>query len=95
LLIEEKETGKILKYKLLNVCEFDSTRKRMSVIVKDPNGKIVLMCKGADSVILERMSKSSLSGEVLKNTQEYVDQYAEEGLRTLFLAEKTIDGGAY
>lgn len=38
-------------YKLLNVLEFNSDRKRMSVIVKDPNGKIKLMCKGADEVI--------------------------------------------
>lgn len=63
----------------------------MSVIVKDPQGKIVLMCKGADSVILERLSKESLKSQVLKKTQQYVDAYAEEGLRTLFLAEKIID----
>ena len=56
LLVLERATGNMLKYQLLNVCEFNSTRKRMSVIVKDPKGQIVLMCKGADSVILERMS---------------------------------------
>jgi len=38
----------------------------MSVIVKDPKGKIIVMCKGADSVILERLSKESLAGEVLR-----------------------------
>lgn len=73
------------------MCEFNSTRKRMSVIVKDPKGQIVLMCKGADSVILERMSQKSKDSEVLKQTQIYVDKYAEEGLRTLFLAEKIIN----
>jgi magnesium-transporting ATPase (P-type) len=36
--INEKSTGKILKYKLLNVLEFTSTRKRMSVIVEDESG---------------------------------------------------------
>ena len=41
------------------MCEFDSTRKRMSVIVRDPNNKLLLMCKGADSVIIERMSLKS------------------------------------
>mgnify|MGYP001282011629 FL=1 len=40
-----------VKYKLLNVCAFTSTRKRMSVIVEDKEKKIWLMCKGADSVI--------------------------------------------
>lgn len=53
------------------------------------------MCKGADSVIYERLSKKSLEGEVLKRTQEYVDAYAEEGLRTLFLAEKVIPPQVY
>lgn len=58
-MIHEKKTGKILKYKFEHECEFDSTRKRMSVIVRDPNYKLILMCKGADSVIIERMSLKS------------------------------------
>ena len=36
---------------LLNILEFTSDRKRMSVIVKDPEGKIKLLCKGADNII--------------------------------------------
>jgi phospholipid-translocating ATPase len=63
----------------------------MSVIVRDPWGKITLMCKGADSVILDRLSEQSKKGDVLKKTQVYVDEYAEEGLRTLFLAERFIE----
>jgi len=63
-------------YKLLNVCQFNSTRKRMSVIVRAPDGKIILMCKGADSVILERMSQESQESIVLKKTQEVVNSYA-------------------
>lgn len=35
-------------YQLLNVLEFNSSRKRMSVIVRDEDGKILLLCKGAD-----------------------------------------------
>ena len=52
----DKINGKLLNYKLLHVCEFNSTRKRMSVILRDSLGKIILMCKGADSAILERLS---------------------------------------
>ena len=52
----DKNNSKLLNYKLLHVCEFNSTRKRMSVILRDPLGKIILMCKGADSAILERLS---------------------------------------
>lgn len=41
-------------YEILNVIEFTSTRKRMSVIARTPTGEIKLYCKGADSVIYER-----------------------------------------
>ena len=43
----------------MNVCEFTSTRKRMSCIFRDPNGQLVLMCKGADSVIESLLSDQS------------------------------------
>ena len=57
------------KYDLLNICEFDSTRKRMSVILREEKtGQIVLMCKGADSIVLDRMSEESKSGEDFKQT---------------------------
>ena len=36
------------EYELLDTIEFDSTRKRMSVVVRTPEGKLVLFCKGAD-----------------------------------------------
>lgn len=73
MMIFERATGIVHKFELLNVCEFTSTRKRMSVIVKDEDGKIILMCKGADSVILERLSQASLESEVLTKTQICVD----------------------
>ena len=63
----------------------------MSVIVREESGKINLLCKGADSVILERLSKESLESKVYRETQSSVDLCAEEGLRTLFLAEKELD----
>ena len=37
--------GNIEKYEVLHVLEFTSTRKRMSVIVRCPDGKIKLYCK--------------------------------------------------
>ncbi|CAG8526007.1 11302_t:CDS:2 [Dentiscutata heterogama] len=46
-------------YQILNVIEFSSKRKRMSVIYRLPNGKICLFCKGADSIILERLINPS------------------------------------
>lgn len=40
------------KYELLNMLEFSSSRKRMSVIVKEPEGRILLLSKGADRLVL-------------------------------------------
>lgn len=79
-----------VKYKLLNVCAFTSTRKRMSVIVEDKEKKIWLMCKGADSVITERLSHASLNSEVFKETDRVVTEFANEGLRTLYLSQKEV-----
>ena len=44
-----------VKYEHLNVIEFDSDRKRMTVFVKTPANKIIMFCKGADSIISERL----------------------------------------
>jgi len=95
IIIRDEVNKRELKYKLLNVCEFTSTRKRMSCIFKDPSGKIILMCKGADTVITERLTAESLNSNVFKQTQGNVDAFAQEGLRTLFLAEKEIDEMTY
>lgn len=95
IIIEDKLTNQILKYQLLNICEFTSTRKRQSCIMRDPQGKIILMCKGADSVITERLATESLNSELFTKTQSFVDNFAEEGLRTLFLAEKEVDEDTY
>jgi phospholipid-transporting ATPase len=45
------------EYQVLNILEFNSTRKRMSSLIRGPDGKIKLYCKGADTVIVERLSQ--------------------------------------
>lgn len=47
------------RYEVLNVLEFTSARKRMSVIVRTPQGQIKLYCKGADTVSHLRQTHSS------------------------------------
>lgn len=74
---------------LLHVLEFNSTRKRMSVIMRSPqDGKIVLLCKGADSVIYERLStgletltdEASVSQvKVREETLQHLSAFANEG----------------
>ena len=63
----------------------------MSCIVKNEEGEIILMCKGADSVIEERLSGVSRESDMYKQTKIIVDAFANEGLRTLYLAERKID----
>ncbi|KAH0919752.1 hypothetical protein HID58_027412 [Brassica napus] len=88
-------TGKRVErlYKVLNVLEFNSTRKRMSVIVQDEDGKLLLLCKGADNVMFERLSKKGREFEV--ETRDHVNEYADAGLRTLILAYRELDEKEY
>ncbi|KIK68995.1 hypothetical protein GYMLUDRAFT_35032 [Collybiopsis luxurians FD-317 M1] len=80
------------EFQILNVCEFNSTRKRMSTIVRMPDGKIKLFTKGADTVILERLSKNQPYTE---KTLAHLEDYATEGLRTLCLASRDIPEQEY
>ncbi len=50
--------NRIYNFKLLYLFEFNSDRKRMSVIIKDENNRIKLITKGADLVIFERIAKN-------------------------------------
>jgi phospholipid-transporting ATPase len=75
------------EYELLAVCEFNSTRKRMSTIFRCPDGKIRCYCKGADTVILERLGGNNPNVDI---TLQHLEEYASEGLRTLCLAMREI-----
>lgn len=75
------------EYELLAVLEFNSTRKRMSTIFRCPDGKVRCYCKGADTVILERLSPDN---PIVEATLVHLEEYATEGLRTLCLAMREI-----
>lgn len=79
-------------YRLHHVLEFDSDRKRMTVIVETPAGEILLLCKGADSVILERLAENQAhSDDFVDSVYDQLSQYAKCGMRTLCMAYKTIE----
>lgn len=84
--------GEEEKYELLHVLEFTSARKRMSVIMRTPSGKIRLYCKGADTVIYERLADSSRYKDI---TLKHLEQFATEGLRTLCFAVADISESTY
>ncbi|XP_052726397.1 probable phospholipid-transporting ATPase 4 isoform X2 [Vigna angularis] len=81
------------EYKILNLLDFTSKRKRMSVIVRDEEGNIILFCKGADSIIFDRLSKNGKM--YLDATTRHLNEYGEAGLRTLALAYRELDDLEY
>ncbi|CAL5042916.1 unnamed protein product [Urochloa decumbens] len=81
------------KYDLLNILEFSSSRKRMSVIVKEPEGRILLLSKGADSVMFKRLAPNGRKFE--DNTRRHINEYSDSGLRTLVLAYRVLDEKDY
>ncbi|XP_026991104.2 phospholipid-transporting ATPase IA isoform X5 [Tachysurus fulvidraco] len=84
--------GQEEKYELLHVLEFTSARKRMSVIMRTPSGKIRLYCKGADTVIYDRLADNSRYKDI---TLKHLEQFATEGLRTLCFAVTDISESLY
>uniref|UniRef100_A0A8C3AA08 Phospholipid-transporting ATPase n=1 Tax=Cyclopterus lumpus TaxID=8103 RepID=A0A8C3AA08_CYCLU len=82
------ELGRQVVYELLAVLDFNNVRKRMSVIVRSPEGKLTLFCKGADTIIYERLHPSC--NKLMEVTTRHLN-YAGDGLRTLVLAYKDLD----
>jgi len=83
-----------INFEKLQLIEFSSDRKRETIIIKNPEGKIILYCKGADSIIEKRLSKDSNS-RILAQSKYYVDKFSAQGLRTLFVAMKIISNKEY
>ncbi|XP_027008475.2 phospholipid-transporting ATPase IC isoform X1 [Tachysurus fulvidraco] len=81
------EMGKEATYKMLALLDFNSDRKRMSVVLRLPDGRIRLYCKGADTVIYQRLSPSTLHRDT---TETALEGFANETLRTLCLCYKDI-----
>ncbi|XP_020276843.1 phospholipid-transporting ATPase 3 isoform X2 [Asparagus officinalis] len=80
-------------YEILNVLEFNSTRKRQSVVCRYANGRLVLYSKGADTVIYERLADGN--NELKKLTREHLEQFGSAGLRTLCLAYRDMSNEFY
>ena len=80
------------QYEVLQVLEFDSNRKRMSIILRDmqKTSNMFLLCKGAESSIF----KCIKSGDILK-CDANIKYFSQQGWRTLALAYKTLTEREY
>ncbi|KAI4899997.1 hypothetical protein NFI96_014505, partial [Prochilodus magdalenae] len=81
------ELGFTRHYHLLALLDFSSRRRRMSVLVRTPEGELKLYCKGADIVILERLRKDSPHQE---STEQALEVFAQSCLRTLCVAVRCV-----
>ncbi|KAK6297999.1 hypothetical protein J4Q44_G00310540 [Coregonus suidteri] len=92
--------GQELTYQVLDTLTFDPNRKRMSIVLRHPiTREIVMYTKGADYTIMDLLgtpyAENRLEGSQKNSTQRHLDWYAKEGLRTLCLAKKVLSERAY
>ncbi|XP_020848436.1 phospholipid-transporting ATPase VA [Phascolarctos cinereus] len=92
-----------LTFELLHTLGFDSIRKRMSVVIRHPlTDEINVYTKGADSVMMDLLlpcssddSRGKHQKKIQSKTQNYLNFYAADGLRTLCIAKKVLSKEEY
>ena len=85
---ENADIKELQRFEKLKQIEFTSDRKRESVIVKE-GSTYKMYTKGADSIIEERLDKSTPK-EVLEKSRYYVNLFSSQGYRTLYIAMKVF-----
>lgn len=90
------EPARDVKYTLFRRMEFNSDRKRMSVIIRDPSdGYIKMFTKGADSIIKDRLDISQIDEGMMRNIDSFLTKASLKGLRTLLMGMRLIDEEEY
>ncbi|GAA6022484.1 hypothetical protein JCM10207_008529, partial [Rhodosporidiobolus poonsookiae] len=87
--IELEVLGQKERYVPLRTLAFNSARKRMSSLVRCPDGRVLLICKGADSVIYQRLAADHDQG-VIDTTSKQLEEFANAGLRTLCISSRYL-----
>ena len=88
--VVENSRGQRQTWQVLTTIEFTSARKRMSMVVKDPLGRLQLLVKGADNVVLDMLKEEARHSAVCHETRGLLAQYAGDGLRTLVFARADL-----
>jgi len=85
------------KYKKLDEIPFDFTRRMMSVLVQDPDGKAILLTKGAPEEVFHQCSHFELDGKLSPMDPNLIiglkEEYASlsnDGFRVLAVAKKEL-----
>ena len=87
------------KYKKVDEIPFDFTRRMMSVLVRDPEGKAILFTKGAPEEVFQRASHFELDGKLspmdpalMVGLKQQYDSLSNDGFRVLAMATKDLPG---
>ncbi|CAN6973559.1 unnamed protein product [Brassica oleracea var. botrytis] len=86
--------GVMQRFNVLGLHEFDSDRKRMSVILGCPDMSVKLFVKGADSSMFSVMDEVSY-GDVIEATKKQLHAYSSDGLRTLVVGMRKLDDSEF
>jgi len=85
-----------IRLDVLGLHEFDSVRKRMSVVIRFPNNAVKVLVKGADSSMLSILDTSSNKRQgvepvtIKHATESHLTGYSSQGLRTLVIASRDL-----
>lgn len=90
-------SGETRTYTRLQILDFDSDRKCMSVVVREEwSGRLWLLTKGAESSVLRRCHVASEDEQRSHDaTAAHIDDYAMLGLRTLAVGRREISDKQY
>ncbi|XP_051130524.1 phospholipid-transporting ATPase 1-like [Andrographis paniculata] len=85
--------GEKLRLDVLGLHEFDSVRKRMSVVIRFPDNTVKVLVKGADTSMFSILKNDNFSDDSIRcATQRHLLMYSSEGLRTLVVATRELTG---
>jgi len=78
-------------YEVFRTMDFNSDRKRMSVLLHDKlDGQYKLLIKGADSIIMDRLDMAQFPEEMQKKTEWFLNTASKQGLRTLLMGMRVV-----
>ena len=85
------DSRELREFQVLKKFDFTSERQCSSIIVKDmKNNKIIIYIKGSDRKIMSTVNSFS-KNNIYEQTQEHIDQFAHQGLRTLCFSLKYLE----
>lgn len=82
------------RYNVLGMHEFDSDRKRMSVILGCPDTTFKVFVKGADNSMFKVMGEN-LNTNIIQSTKAHLYSYSSKGLRTLVIGMKELSSSDF